>query len=110
MRKYFDCNARNDGANWLIAWTGTDHDGKSYNVETYYMHGSELVDVSRGAKGDGELIADLLNWYHNTPEAGRIIAEFAKKLESETGIVKEAANKHTTILAVIAAEKAKAAK
>ena len=83
-RKYFDCNARNDGENWLIAWTGTDNDGKNYNVETYFVHGSELCGISRGAKGDGELIADLLNWYHNTEAAPKIITEFSKDLESET--------------------------
>ena len=83
MRKYFDCNARNDGENWLIAWTGTDQDGKNYNVETHYVHGSDLSNISGGAKADGELIANLLNWYYNTISAPKTIATFAKKLEQE---------------------------
>lgn len=110
MRKYFDCNARNDGHNWLIAWIGTDSDGKNYNLETYNVHASELTAISAGAKGDGELIADLMNWYYNTGEAPQIINEFVKKLDAATGIVQSTADKHAVILAVIAAEKAKAAK
>jgi hypothetical protein len=80
MRKYFGCNARNDGENWLIAWTGTDRDGKNYNVETDHVHGSELSDISGGAKADGELIASLLNWYYNTPDAAQIIQAFVEEL------------------------------
>jgi hypothetical protein len=79
MRRYFQCNARNDGRNWLIAWTGTDGDGRNYNVETNRVHGSELADISGGAKADGELIASLLNWYHNTEGAPDIIKAFADR-------------------------------
>lgn len=81
-RSYFRCSARNDGQNWLIAWMGTDTGGKNYNLETDCVHGSELCEVSLGAKGDGELIASLLNWYYNTEGAEEIISAFAKELEA----------------------------
>lgn len=81
MRRYFQCNANNNGDNWFIALMGTDQDGKNYNVETDHVHGSELPDISGGAKADGELIADLLNWYHNTDGADEMIKTFCKKLE-----------------------------
>jgi hypothetical protein len=53
------------GDNWLICWTGQDGNGNHFNVTTNRVHGSDLLKYSRGAEGDAELIARLLNWYYS---------------------------------------------
>jgi hypothetical protein len=59
----------NSGDNWLICWTGCDNDGEGYSVTTDHVHGSDLHNYTLGAKGDAELIARLLNWYYENPDA-----------------------------------------
>jgi hypothetical protein len=54
----------NTGDNWLIAYFGTDDDGKTYILTTDHVHASELSAYSRGAKADAELVARLLNEYY----------------------------------------------
>ena len=63
---YFKVENNKDklGDNWLIADFG-DKDGKNYWVTTNCIRGTELVNVSRGAKADAELVAKLLNEYWN---------------------------------------------
>lgn len=54
----------NLGDNLLICWTGR-LTGDHWNVVANTIHGSELHTISKGAKGDAELIANLLNWYYS---------------------------------------------
>jgi len=56
--------------NWLVCWTGQDGEGNHFNVTTNFVQASSLYNYTRGAEGDAELIARLLNWYYsdrNTP-------------------------------------------
>ena len=63
------------GQNWVIALTGGDWDGHSYEVQTDHVHASELHQYSGGAKSDAEIIAALLNEYYNNPELRATIQE-----------------------------------
>ena len=51
----------NVGENWLIADFGKDEDGKHYILTTNYIHASELMLYSMGAKEDCRLVSQLLN-------------------------------------------------
>ena len=55
----------NIGDNWMIAEFGEDEDGKQHILTTSNVHASELHNYSDGAKADAELVAKLLNAYHN---------------------------------------------
>jgi len=56
----------NTGKNWLVANFGADiEDGKTYIVTSNHMHADEFYCYSQGAKFDAELVAKLLNLYHN---------------------------------------------
>ena len=55
--------------NWLICSTGVEMTGIEWFVTTHNIHASDLNLYSQGAKADAELIARLLNWYHNSMEA-----------------------------------------
>jgi len=82
MRKYFKPDGDYDGDNWLVASFGNDaEDGKDYVLTTNFVHASELYQITFGAGGDCELVADLLNWYYNTEEAKKIIKDFSERLE-----------------------------
>lgn len=63
--------AKNEEAadNWPICWTGQDRDNNHWNVTTNGVQGSLLNLYSRGADGDAELIARLLNWYYTDQDA-----------------------------------------
>ena len=61
-------NSDEAAKNWLICWTGQDDDLNHWNVTTDGVRASELYSYSRGAKGDAEIIAKLLHWYHQDPE------------------------------------------
>ena len=79
MRKYFKAVADADGSDWFIALFGTDsEDNKDYSLTTNSVHASQLSMISAGAKGDCELVADLLNWYHNDKKAVETINKFKK--------------------------------
>lgn len=68
MRKYFRVvsGKENDGRDWTIAYLGREaKDDKEYSITTNSVKGSELDYVSKGAKGDAELICELLNLYYN---------------------------------------------
>jgi len=55
--------------NWPIAWwAGQADDGQHWAVTTNGVNASAIVHYSEGAKADAELIARLLNWYHNNRE------------------------------------------
>ena len=82
MRRYFKAEENYNGDNWLLAF-GAELDGKSYSLTTDHVHASELHDVSEGAKGDCELVANLLNWYYNTLSAPQTIARFVTALDKE---------------------------
>lgn len=70
MRRYFQCVAGDFGDNWPVAGLGIDtDDNQTYSLTTYFVRASELHTVSDGARNDGRLIADLLNWYHNSESA-----------------------------------------
>ena len=56
---------KNSGENWLVADFGVDEDGEHYILTTDRVRASEYGDVSRGAKGDCELVARLLNLNYN---------------------------------------------
>ena len=66
------------GDNWLIC-TGRDFGGKNWFVTTNHIHASDLNLYSHGAKADAELIARLLNWYHNNAEAENILQKAEEK-------------------------------
>lgn len=64
--KYFRVDVKeNSGDNWPIADFGVDEDGKHYILTTNNVRASNYPDVSKGAKGDAELCAELLNAYYN---------------------------------------------
>lgn len=66
MRTYFKADIEeNSGVNWLIADFGMDDDGKIYILTTDNVHASECHIISKGAKGDCELVVKLLNAYYN---------------------------------------------
>lgn len=68
------------GDNWLICWTGKDNQGVHFNVTTDHVHASELHEYSRGAEGDADLIARLLNWYYSDQDVAEqcvLISEHA---------------------------------
>lgn len=60
----FKAVQNDDGSNWLIAWCGCDENGNNWSVNTNQIHASELHQFTRGADGDAELIAELLNKYY----------------------------------------------
>jgi len=62
-KEFFKAEKNHKGDNWLIANFGEDRDGGNWSVTTNGIHGSELHNVSFGAKGDAELVAKLLNDY-----------------------------------------------
>lgn len=71
IRILFRAKKNDDGADWLIASTGTDEAGGEWTVNTNSVHASELHHFSEGAKEDAKLIARLLNWYYNDPSANK---------------------------------------
>ena len=93
--------AKNEEAadDWLTCWTGQDNDGNHFNVTTNGVHGSDLSLYTRGAEGDAELIARLLNWYYadqdaadevlkkdpEAPDALALIKKAQQELRSSTG-------------------------
>ncbi len=64
MSKFRKATGEESGDNWLICWTGTDATGENWNVTTDHVHASELYEYTRGAEGDAELIARLLDMYY----------------------------------------------
>ena len=78
MNKYFHATPNTD--EWIICWTGYDEETlDGWNVTTNHIHGSELHRFTRGAKGDAELIASLLNWYYNNDVAKTVIDSVEKE-------------------------------
>lgn len=69
MSEKFIVDKSNSGDNWLICWTGQDAQGNHFNVTTNNVHASSLHNYTRGADGDAELIARLLNWYYSDQNA-----------------------------------------
>ena len=66
MRKIFRSdNKKNIGDNWLVADFGMDDSNEEYILTTNCVRASEYADYSKGAKGDCELVAELLNLYYN---------------------------------------------
>ena len=66
MAKLFKVDTMdNFGNNWMVANFGAEDDGKEYILTTDSVHCSEYAGITRGAKGDAELVAKLLNAYHN---------------------------------------------
>ncbi len=55
------------GDDWLICF-GTNADGSTWYVTTDHVHGSDLHEVSGGAKVDAELVARLLNEHFEKAE------------------------------------------
>lgn len=75
MRRLFrkSCSSES-GDNWLICWCGHDEaTNDDFNVTTDGVHASELYLYTDGAESDADLIASLLNWYHNNKEQARKI-------------------------------------
>jgi hypothetical protein len=69
IEKFKKATNEEAGDNWLICWTGSDDKGNGFNVTTDCVHASELHEYTRGAEGDADLIARLLNWYYFDPDA-----------------------------------------
>ena len=69
IEKFRKATNEEAGDNWLICWTGSDAQGNGFNVTTDHVHASELHEYTRGAEGDANLIARLLNWYYSDPNA-----------------------------------------
>jgi len=68
MRNFRMAKNEESGDNWLICWTGQGAQGNHFNVTTNQVHASQLYDYTKGAEGDAELIAKLLDWYYMNPE------------------------------------------
>lgn len=81
MRRYFQCVSKDDGSNWLVASLGRDSEtNQEQYLTTYFVHASEVGEITDGARNDGRLIADLLNWYHNSRSAPGTINAFTRQL------------------------------
>jgi len=65
MRLFKADTMDNFGENWMVANFGKDYDDKEHIVTTDCVKCSEYACITRGAKGDAELVAELLNAYHN---------------------------------------------
>ena len=65
MRTYFKADiGKNMGVNWFIANFG-EEDDQEHILTTDNIRGSEVCNISGGAKADCELCAKLLNAYYN---------------------------------------------
>jgi len=59
-------NIKNIGKNWFVANFGTETDDDTeYILTSNNMYCDEFACYSEGAKADAELVAKLLNLYHN---------------------------------------------
>jgi len=74
MRKLFKADVmKNVGENWMVADFGVGEDGEHHILTTNQVHASEYCDVSDGVKADCELVAKLLNAYHNGKIDGKVL-------------------------------------
>jgi len=72
MRHIFKVDlAKNAGKNWLVADLGRDVDNKNYILTTDHVQASEASYYLQTAKIQGELIANLLNWYWSNPKVAQ---------------------------------------
>lgn len=69
IEKFRKAKNSESGDNWPICWVGQDAQGNHFHVTTNQVHASQLSDYSRGAEGDADLIAKLLNWYYTDQNA-----------------------------------------
>ncbi len=65
MDRFFKVSSPKSCDGWGIADFGVDEDGKQYVIGTENVNVTRLDKYSKGAKGDANLVCELLNRYYN---------------------------------------------